>query len=189
MLKSTRPPRCRHCRERTDSVGRLLHDDCIPGWLDAQAKKKAIAEEKKRKAEAKVDKARRAKLDDTPSNRKALAQAAVNEFVRMRDAHLPCISCGCTHSPAWHAGHYRSRGSAPHLALDPRNLNRQCAQCNLHLHGNLIEYRKGLVERYGISHVEALESDQESRGYKAADYDAIAAHYRAEVRRMKKEMG
>lgn len=122
----------------------------------------------------------------TTGQRKAEAQAAINKWVvHVRDKDQPCISCGRFHDGMYHAGHYRSRGSAPHLALDPRNLHKQCAPCNLHLHGNLIEYRKRLIERHGAELVEALESDQTPRHLSPDEIDAIRDTYRAKLKEEK----
>lgn len=138
------------------------------------------------KKAAKVQLKVRKEKAKTNGQRKAEAQAAINHWiVHVRDADQPCISCGRFHQGVWHAGHYRSRGSSPHLSLDPRNLAKQCAPCNLHLHGNLIAYRLGLIERYGISHVEALEADNEPRHLSGADYDEIKKQYRALARQAK----
>ncbi len=84
-------------------------------------------------------------------------QTVFNAYIRQRDHALPCISCG-THKGQRHAGHYRSVGSTPELRFNEDNVHAQCATCNNHLHGNLIEYRKGLVDRIGLERVEALEN-------------------------------
>jgi hypothetical protein len=135
------------------------------------------------RAYTKVQTKARKEAIKTNGQRKAEAQAALNRWiVHGRDAHEPCISCGRHHEGMYHAGHYRSRGSAPHLALDERNLSKQCAPCNLYLHGNLIEYRAGLIRRHGLAFVEALESDNTPRHYTGTDYDAIKAEARQKLR-------
>lgn len=140
-----------------------------------------------KKAEIATTKARKEKLK-TNGQRKAEAQRAINHWiVHVRDKDEPCISCGRHHLGNWHAGHFRSRGSAPHLALDPRNLAKQCAPCNLYLHGNLIEYRYGLIARHGRAFVEQLEADQTPRHYSGEDYDEIKREYRAKSREAMKE--
>lgn len=140
-----------------------------------------------KKAEAVQTRERRAAMK-TNGQKKAEAQKAVNYWiVHVRDKDEPCISCGKFHQGAWHAGHFRSRGSAPHLALDPRNLAKQCAPCNLHLHGNLIEFRRGLVARHGISYVEELEADQTPRHYSGDDFEAIKREYRALARQAERQ--
>lgn len=143
----------------------------------------AMKQVRRQKAEERAQIKTRREKAKTLGQRKAEAQAAINKWVvHVRDKDEPCISCGRHHQGVYHAGHYRSRGSAPHLALDPRNLHKQCAPCNLHLHGNLIEYRKGLIARYGVEHVEELEADQTPRHYSPQDLDEIRATYRGKLK-------
>lgn len=140
-----------------------------------------------KKAERETTKRRKAELK-TNGQRKAEAQRALNFWiVHVRDKDQPCISCGRHHQGAYHAGHFRSRGSAPHLALDPRNLAKQCAPCNLYQHGNLIGFRQGLIERHGEAFVTDLEADQTPRHYTGDDYDEIKRQYRAKAREANKE--
>lgn len=108
------------------------------------------------------------------------AQQAANAWVRARDtaAGLPCISCGRFHQGRIQAGHYRSVGSAPHLRFDTdRNIHLQCQPCNMHLHGNLVAYRAGLIARIGIEAVEALEADQSTKKYSIEELKAMKAEY------------
>lgn len=190
---STKPNRCAHCRERmpADKARHKLHEECIADWLAVQKAKAATKAAKEQKARAKVEKAmdkKRKEAIKTNGQRKADAQRELNRWVvHGRDADQPCISCGRHHQGIYHAGHYRSRGSAPHLALDPRNLHKQCAPCNLYLHGNLIQYRLGLIRRYGLEYVEALESDQGTKHYTGTDYDAIKAQARADLKQLKEQ--
>lgn len=180
MLTTTKPAKCPHCRKRLEAIGQKIHDECLSPWFEAFRAKQAIKTIKTQKAK---DRIKREKLK-TNGQRKAEAQAALNRWiVHGRDVDKPCISCERFHDGVYHAGHYRSRGSAPHLSLDPRNLHKQCAPCNLYLHGNLIGYRAGLISRYGLNFVELLESDQDPRHFTADDYEAI----RTEARRKLKE--
>jgi hypothetical protein len=112
------------------------------------------------------------------------AQAALNKWIRLvRDAGKPCISCGRFHQGQNHAGHYLARGSHPHLALVETNLALQCMPCNVHLSGNQLAFRRGLIERIGLEAVEALESDTAPRKYSIDELVAIKVHYTAEVRK------
>lgn len=79
-------------------------------------------------------------------------QRVFNAYIRARDKH--CISCG---GPVEQAGHYHSQGHHSALRFDPINTNGQCRRCNMFLHGNLIKYRQGLVEKYGEDIVKELE--------------------------------
>lgn len=117
------------------------------------------------------------------------AQAALNKWIReVRDAGKPCISCGHKdHGQKFDAGHYITRGSRPNLALEELNLARQCHWCNVHLSGNQILFRRGLVERIGLAAVEALEADTTPRKYTVEQLQAIKADYMARLKEAKKE--
>jgi len=84
------------------------------------------------------------------------AQRIFNTWVRERDKDKGCISCG---SEVDHAGHYYSQGHHGSLRFNEMNVNGQCLRCNNFLHGNLINYRKGLVKRYGDQKVMLLENN------------------------------
>ncbi len=78
----------------------------------------------------------------------ARAQAAFNEFVRLRDHDKPCVSCGITNPPmkhggAWDAGHFLSRGAHPELRFEPDNCHKQCKSCN----GNKHEGKKESIRQ------------------------------------------
>lgn len=90
------------------------------------------------------------------SDYKKIVQRKVNAYVRERDKDLPCISCGKQCGPA-QAGHYIAQGSSGALRYNLDNLNVQGAGCNLYKHGNLVEYRLGLIKKIGVKRVEWLE--------------------------------
>ena len=94
---------------------------------------------------------------------KAKAQTTFNKFIRERDRDLGCISCG---GKIDHAGHYFSSGHYSALTFDEDNVHGQCLKCNNFLHGNLINYRMGLVERYGDKFVIKLENKSKNKLYK-----------------------
>ncbi|MCM2362450.1 recombination protein NinG [Pseudomonas sp. SR18] len=121
------------------------------------------------------------------------AQAAVNEYVRLRDAQLPCISCDSTPNDndlmtgsRWDAGHYRSVGACPELRFEPLNIHRQCVKCNRNLSGNAVEYRIRLVQRIGAEKVAWLEGLHAACKYTVEEIKAIKAKYRAMTRELKK---
>lgn len=113
------------------------------------------------------------------------AQTAFNEWVRLRDAARACISCGRHHDGQYHAGHYRPTNSNPALRFEPDNVWKQCAPCNTHLSGNLVNYRSALLQLIGAQRVEWLEGPHEPRKYTIEDLQAIKADYRAKVRQLK----
>jgi hypothetical protein len=88
---------------------------------------------------------------------KKRAIESFNAYIRERDKNLPCISCGITFGQ-FHAGHYRPAGRNEGLRFNVFNVNKQCSQCNNVKSGNLINYRIGLINKYGTEIVECLES-------------------------------
>ena len=84
-----------------------------------------------------------------------------NAFIRDRDMKhfnsFTCISCGQRKDKSlMHAGHFYA-GTFTATRWDERNVNGQCAGCNTFKHGNLLEYRKGMIAKYGQGVVDELE--------------------------------
>lgn len=154
--------------------------------VEATRKRRRMQEMNVQRADRKVIKVKREAMK-TRADWMREAERAVNTYVRTRDKSLPCISCGRFHEGQWHAGHYRSKGSAPHLRFDAeRNIFRQCAPCNTYLSGNLINYRRGLIARIGIADVELLEADSTPRKYTIDELKAIKAKYTAMTKELSK---
>ena len=118
------------------------------------------------------------------------AQQAFNAYIRERDADKPCISSGKTSlrdpltGGAWDCGHYRSIGSCPELRFCELNAHKQTKRDNRQLSGNVVEYRKGLIERIGLENVEWLEGPHRARKYTADDLKEIRDHYRRKTREL-----
>jgi hypothetical protein len=141
--------------------------------------RKAIAQRERR--EIKVRKERvKSRADHVRET-----QAVFNEWVRLRDAALPCVSCGRHHEGQYHAGHYRTVGANPELRFEPLNAWKQCAPCNNHKSGDIVNYRIELVKRIGADRVEWLEGPHEAQRYTIEDLKAIKAEYRAKIKELK----
>lgn len=145
-----------------------------------QRKRKALAQVERREIKVRKEKLKRraGHLKDT--------QHAFNAWVRARDAALPCVSCGRHHEGQYHAGHYRTVGANPELRFEPLNAWKQCAPCNNHLSGNLINYRISLLQRIGEEKVAWLEGPHEAKKYTVEELKAMTAEYRAKTRELKK---
>jgi len=104
----------------------------------------------------------------TLSEYEAEAKKSFQKWVRLRDRDMPCISCNNPNPTDEAGGHYFSAGMYSGLMFDERNCHKQCnTYCNKYLSGNLLEYRKGLIERYGYEFVAELELDSiKKRNYK-----------------------
>ena len=192
--KPAKPKKCRVATCRASFVpSRMGQAVCSPACAMIDAPRH---EPKARKALADIErkeiKVRKEKLK-TRADHLREAQAAVNEYVRLRDAHLPCISCDSTPNDndlmtgsRWDAGHYRSVGACPELRFEPLNIHRQCVKCNRNLSGNAVEYRIRLVLRIGAEKVGWIEGPHEARKYTVEEIKAIKAEYRAKTRELKK---
>lgn len=185
--KQPRPKKCSVKTCRASFVPKVSFQSwCSPDCAVVIARDKR---EKKRKSLASIErreiKVRKEKLKSRADHLRE-AQAAFNEWVRLRDADRPCISCGRHHEGQYHAGHYRSVGANPELRFEPLNVWKQCAPCNTHLSGNLVNYRISLLQGIGAEKVEWLEGPHEPRKYTVEEIKTIKAEYRAKTRELKK---
>lgn len=118
---------------------------------------------------------------------KKIARFYFQQWVRLRDKDEPCISCKKVDAK-WDAGHYEKAEIFTGLIFEPINCNKQCSYCNQHLSGNLIEYRKGMIDKYGEAAVESLESRANaSREYKFTRQELIdiANEYKLKIKELK----
>ena len=98
----------------------------------------------------------------TYSQRVNEVKVIFQRYIRMRDAKLPCISCGATTSSVWDAGHYKKAELYSGVIFNELNTNKQCGKCNRYLGGNELNYRVGLIAKIGIERVLELEELAES---------------------------
>lgn len=113
------------------------------------------------------------------------AQTAFNQFIRLRDADEPCISCGRHHTGQYHAGHFLSVGARPELRFEERNVHKQCSACNNHLAGNIVLYRKALFDKIAAAGVDWLEGPHEPKKYTVDDLKQIKATYTAKAKELR----
>jgi hypothetical protein len=164
-----RKKKCKNCKEWFQPE-RPFQDGCsIPCAI-------AIVEAKRDEKRRRETKRRKEGLKSLSEWLKE-AQIAFNAYIRARDNDLPCISCGRNHNGQYHAGHYRSVGANPELRFDESNCHKQCAPCNNHLSGNIVEYRIRLVDRIGQAELDRLEGPHEPKNYTIDDAKEIKAKY------------
>jgi hypothetical protein len=185
MNKSPKPRRCKVC-ETVFIPKQFLQATCDYKCAITYSK---TLKENKIKAEWKIEKKALTEKLKTLSQYEADAKKSFQKWIRLRDKDQPCISCGNPKPADWCGSHYFAAGTYSGLMFDPRNCNGACnTYCNKFLSGNLIEYRKGLVKRYGLEFVEKLESEaDEKRNYKFTKAELIAKklQYDLLIREMK----
>ena len=113
-------------------------------------------------------------------------QKVFNEYIRLRDEGLPCISCGNDKPKKINAGHFYSSGGHKNVTFDEFNVHLQCEYCNTYLSGNLIEYRKGLIERIGLTELQLLEARaHKERKFTREELREIKEIYKQKIKELK----
>ena len=116
------------------------------------------------------------------------AQREFNRFIRLRDSDDVCISCGRHHSGQYHAGHYKTVGANPELRFNELNCHKQCAPCNNHLSGNIVNYRVRLIDKIGQDNVDFIEGPHEPMKYIIKDLERIKLKYKVQADELEKRI-
>ena len=157
---------CKVCKTEFDKkrMGQVV---CSP----ACALSLAISKRGKAEKVAQVKDKRETKAKLTAMKSKAQwareAQAAVNKYVRLRDAYLGCVSCDkpASWGGQWHASHFRSVGAATAVRFHLWNIHKSCSVCNNWKSGNLSEYEPRLREKIGHEKVDWLRTQNQLSTY------------------------
>lgn len=80
------------------------------------------------------------------------------------DGYGNCVSCGKNlfyRGSDSQGGHFIPKSVTRYnpMRWNPDNCHLQCGNCNNWKSGNLVEYRKWMVEKYGSKHVENMENN------------------------------
>lgn len=178
----TKCPFCKKPAELRINLKLFCSYDCAVKWGKAQAEK---VKEKKKTEQRRADREKLKRLKTRSEWLKDL-QVVFNRFVRLRDAGLPCISCGHPNdgSRQFHASHYKSVGGNPALRFDPNNCHSACSICNNWLSGNLVPYRAALIAKIGQAEVDRLEGKQEPLKLTIDDIKLKIIEYKTKVKEM-----
>jgi len=187
-------PKCKICKNSFKPKFSSLEPtcgeiDCRTKWAMQVVAKQKLAKDKKAKQQ--YIKERKEGYDKlkTLSQYEAEAKKSFQLWVRMRDKDLPCISCGIKETELFDGGHFFKAEIFSGLIFDERNVHKQCRKCNRFQGGNELQYRKGLVNRFGLEFVEKLEYESDSkRNYKFTKNELIAKklQYDIKIKELKK---
>jgi hypothetical protein len=114
-----------------------------------------------------------------------LTQRVFNDYIRERDRADKCISCEATEVFRWDAGHYRTTKAAGQLRFNEDNCHKQCSRCNVHLSGNVTQYRLNLIDKIGLERVEALENNNAPAEWTREGLAEIRKKYAKKLRELK----
>lgn len=176
-------PKCKQCRKPASNrfgLHTFCDTECAYQFAIA-AKEKAAAKKKK---EFNAETRRRKVALKSRSDWLKEAQTVFNKYIRLRDAELPCVSCGRFHEGQWHAGHYLSVGAHPELRFNELQVWKQCMPCNAHLSGNQVNYRIELIKRIGLDKVEWLEGKHEPLKLTIEEIKVLIAEYKSKIKQL-----
>ena len=164
-------PKCKHCLTKFE-VKFFNQKYCLQNDECRNEATNFAIEQKEKNFKAKcVNDRREYKLKNKTYTQKVNeAKLVFQKWVRLvKDKGKVCISCG-SNSDQKDGGHYLKAEVYSGLIFDERNCSSQCRKCNRFLNGNELNYRDGLIKRYGKEFVEQLESEKDAkRVYKWSD--------------------
>lgn len=168
--------KCKYCKEQFQPITTLqkncFEPNCVTEWINETKQKQWT----KRKAKLKADLM-------TVQDYIKLAQQVFNKYIRLRDAGKNCISCN---KPALkeNAGHYFNANNHWNVRFNELNVHLQCEHCNTFLSGNLIEYRKYLINKIGLEKLTLLEAEaNKTRKFTVNELKEIINTYKEKIKK------
>lgn len=130
-------------------------------------------------------------MKSTLTSTKKRAWRYFSKYIRLRDAlkttgninHCKCFTCGRIESiKNIDAGHFVSRKFNSTL-FDERNVNAQCAYCNVFLAGNQLEYRRQLIKLYGEGiDIEIEDKATETKKYTIPELEELIEELKEKIK-------
>lgn len=177
------PAKCPICRQpATERFGLKL----FCGFEHAAEWAKTQQDKRKAKEKTEARRKDREKLKSLKTRSEWLKdlQVVFNKYIRLRDAGLPCISCGRNSGAKMNAGHYLSVGAHPELRFDEANCHIQCEHCNSYKSGNQAQYRPRLIAKVGQAEVDRLEGPQQQLKLTIEEIQELIAKYKTKVKEL-----
>lgn len=163
--------KCKHCKVKFE-VKYFLQKYCLENDKCREAATKFAIEQKEKnfKKQCSTERKEYKTKNKTYTQKVNEVKLVFQKWIRLvKDKGRPCISCGSL-TEQTDGGHYLKAEVYSGLIFDERNTSSQCRKCNRFLNGNELNYRDGLIKRYGKEYVEQLESEKdEKRNYKWSD--------------------
>jgi len=168
--------KCKNCKQPFEPIRFLqkycLNDECVRVWVESEKTKQW----KKTKAKMKNDLL-------TIQDYIKLAQQTFNKYINLRDKKLPCISCGKPITGRVNASHYFNANNHWNVRFNEFNVHTSCITCNQYLSGNLIEYRKGLINKIGEEQLTLLELEaNKTRKFTIEELKEIINTYKQKIK-------
>jgi hypothetical protein len=168
--------KCKNCKQPFEPIRFLqkycLNEECVRVWVESEKTKQW----KKTKSKMKNDLL-------TIQDYIKLAQQTFNKYINLRDKKLPCISCGKPITGRVNASHYFNANNHWNVRFNEFNVHSSCITCNQYLSGNLIEYRKGLINKIGEEQLTLLELEaNKTRKFTIEELKEIINTYKQKIK-------
>jgi hypothetical protein len=167
--------KCKYCKNSFEPIAFLQKNcfdpDCVTEWIHETKQKEWTKKKAKLKAELM-----------TVQDYIKIAQQVFNKFIRLRDQGKNCISCN---KPALkeNAGHFYNANNHWNVRFNEHNVHLQCEYCNTYLHGALIQYRTGLINKIGIADYSILEVEsKKTRKFSIDELKELITVYKAKIK-------
>ena len=120
---------------------------------------------------------------------KAKCQLVFNEYIRLRDKDMPCISCSQP-KPYKQAGHFYPVQGFDGLRFNEDNCHGECPGCNGFDDMHLLKYKDNLIERIGYMKFKILTykaEDYKKNGYRwsRSEILELTEHYKQKIKELK----
>jgi hypothetical protein len=170
--------KCKNCKAEFTPVRfnqkYCFDTECVRVWVELEKEKQWNKKKKVLKDEL-----------QTVQELTKLAQVVFNKFIRLRDKDKPCVSCGCKLGSKFDASHYYSAGGHSNVRFDEDNVHASCVYCNQFLHGNLLNYQIGLVNRIGDKVFELNEKAHVNKKWSRDELKEIISLYKSKINEIK----
>lgn len=168
--------KCKNCKQPFEPIRFLqkycLKEECVRVWVESEKTKQW----KRKKKQMKNDLL-------TIQDYIKLAQQTFNKYINLRDKKLPCISCGKPITGRVNASHYFNANNHWNVRFNEFNVHSSCITCNQYLSGNLIEYRKGLINKIGEEQLTLLELEaNKTRKFTIEELKEIINTYKKKIK-------
>jgi hypothetical protein len=168
--------KCKNCKQPFEPIRFLqkycLNEECVRVWVESEKTKQW----KRKKKQMKNDLL-------TIQDYIKLAQQTFNKYINLRDKKLPCISCGKPITGRVNASHYFNANNHWNVRFNEFNVHSSCITCNQYLSGNLIEYRKGLINKIGEEQLTLLELEaNKTRKFTIEELKEIINIYKKKIK-------
>lgn len=156
------------------ALGRFCDWDCLLNWTKENPVKMKKAYNKQ------VSKEHQEMKANTSKTRIKAAKTACHLYIRVRDQHKGCISCGkALVLGKFDAGHFMESGNFSFTRYHELNIHGQCTECNRFKGARLNEYEKNLRLKLGDEKVDWIHANKNKVTKRTIeDYRDIEKHYK-----------